>query len=539
MITKRYIILLFTWVCIKSSPLATYNVTVTDQNFLKFIIQSYPQVLDYSGTRIIASKAATITGCFDAPGYNISNADGIQCFTALTKIDLHNNKLSNLPDLSGCNALQSLNVAQNKLQQLPALNTLPNLTELIAYGNLLKSLPDLSSNSYLKQIILNNNQIEQIPSLQSLPLLTDLVLDNNLLTQLPNLGNCKMLAKLSCAGNAITQAPVLDSLKALEILDLSYNKLSMLPNMSFNVSLQQAYFNNNKIKYIYNSPVLYSLQKVRLYNNDLTFSSLNKLLACPDYKTVFEISPQNSTYTSQNLSTTRMDTLHITTGIDAYVQNVKYQWYKNGAFYKNCTYDYFSINNLSYADSGIYYCEIKHDSFPSISLRSDNYSVKVKNCVNTNALTLTISSADCDNSGKLSIVSDDSQKLQYILERNAQHRSDTSANGQFKSLMEGNYTLQILTQKGCLAKYPKDVTIPKEECNYPVLTPNDDGDRDTYYFDDEGEVIIYDKQGNVIKTISTPGFWDASSSKNGKVRSGLYVADINKGKKIIKISVVY
>ena len=536
MIARRYIIFLL-WICLKGFSQGATDIKILDPKFLQYIRMFYPEVLEYGGDKVIASKAALITGCMDASGYGVSNLEGIQCFSNLTKLDVHNNKLSTLPSLNTLTALQSLNVAQNNLMQLPSLDKLSNLTELIAYGNQLQSLPNLSNNVLLDQLIVNNNQLSQLPALNA-PLLKDLVVDNNLLSQLPDLSNCKLLVKLSCAGNVLSQAPSLDSLKALQILDLSYNKLGQIPNLSFNVALEQAYFNDNKISKIYTFPYLASLQKVKLYDNALTFASLTKILPFPNHKNIFELSPQADTFVTQYINTVRTEDVNIVTGIDGYAGNVYYRWYKNGAFYKNCTYDHFALARVNYADSGTYYCEIKHDSFPEITFRSDRYDIKIRNCVNTSALAFTISSVDCENSGRLSVRSEESSNFRYLLGRNAQYTADTSKTGEFKSLLDGSYSLQIITEKGCTVDYPKDILIPKEECTYPLLTPNDDGDRDTYYFEESGEVIIYDKQGNLIKTLQTPGFWDATS-KNGKVRAGLYVADLNKGQKITKISVVY
>ncbi|HTF82830.1 MAG TPA: hypothetical protein VL947_13935, partial [Cytophagales bacterium] len=256
------------------------------------------------------------------------------------------------------------------------------------------------------------------------------------------------------------------------------------------------------------------------------------------HKTIFLLSPQRRSQDTQILDASRTDTLAIQTHIDSYINHVYYLWYKNNAYYKTCTYDKLTLSHLSFADSGTYHCEIKHDSFPDIAFRSDKYELKVNECINTNQLALHITPMDCEHRGVVSVSHTNNQKLKYILVPKSQYAGDTSVNGSFNNLVEGSYSLQIVTDKGCLVSYPKDINIAKENCTYPLITPNGDGDHDEYYFEQLGEVSIYDKKGNLIKTMSIPGPWDASSP-TGKVRTGLYVADVNHGEKIIKISVVY
>lgn len=512
---------------------------ITDPHFLKYIKKNFPQIVNGDGDGIHPYMAATIYGTLDISNSNLYNVNGLQYFTNVSKIDLHNNNLTALPNLGGIVTLQSLNLSFNKLSSLPSLSSNVNLVELMVQNNKLFSLPDLSKNVLLTQLIINNNQISQLPSFSNLSALVILVVDNNNLNMLPNLSNCKNLQNLCASSNKLSETPVLDSLVNLKTLNLSFNALSTFPNLANNILLEIVYLNDNRFHSINHLPALNNLLKMKLYNNLLTFSSLVKILPHANHKNIFDIAPQVHTFSSQSIEKIITDTADIYTGIDPYVQNVYYKWQKNYSYYYTCKYDHLSLPNLNFSDSGTYFCEVKHDSFPELSFRSDNYVLKIKNCFDVNSLAYSISAVDCEHSGKVQINSNDNtSNVKYILARDTYSQSDTSQNGEFNGLLDGTYTLKVITKRGCVVNVPKEINVPKEDCGYPLITPNDDNDHDTYFFEQTGTVSIYDKHGDLVKTLNIPSAWDASS-KNNKVRAGVYIADINKGEQIIKISVVY
>lgn len=540
MIRQQKIWLTFLMICLRVfSGTHDDDYKITDPHFLKYIKKNFPQIVDGDGDGIHPYMAATIYGTLDISNCNLYNVNGLQYFTNVYKIDLHNNNLTTLPDLGGITNLQSLNVSFNKLNSLPSLNSNVNLVELMVQNNKLLLIPDLSKNVLLTQLIINNNQISQLPDFSNLKALLIFVADNNSISTLPNLSKCRSLHTLCISSNKLSETPIIDSLVNLKTLNLAFNKLTKFPNFTYNTVIELVYLNDNQFGTIGNLPILKNLVKMKLYNNMLTFSSIIKILPYSNHKNIFEIAPQANIYAFQSIEKKVTDTVDIYTGIDDDVPSVYYKWQKNYSYYYTCKYDHLSISNLSFSDSGTYFCEIKHDSFPELSFRSDNYTLRIKNCFDVSTLAYSISTVDCEHSGKLQINNNDNNtKVKYILARDAYSYSDTSQIGQFNGLLDGSYTLKVLTDRGCTVNVPKEINVPKEDCGYPLITPNDDNDHDTYFFEQTGTVIIYDKHGDLIKTLNIPGAWDASS-KNNKVRAGVYIADINKGEQIIKISVVY
>jgi hypothetical protein len=114
----------------------------------------------------------------------------------------------------------------------------------------------------------------------------------------------------------------------------------------------------------------------------------------------------------------------------------------------------------------------------------------------------------------------------------------TSTTGKISGLTEPSYILSIKTPTGCSKSYPKEIKIPTQKCKDYLVTPDNDGNADTFFFEATGKVEIYDKRGNMVKRLTIPSEWDCTSDK-GKVASGYYIANINDGESQIGLSVVY
>jgi len=242
----------------------------------------------------------------------------------LTKVDLSNNSLTNLPwGLNNLNYLEFLNLSNNKLQNINTsfLNTLPNLKELDlsnnenAHFNLtelyvteipnltklilkkvglhyIKMFPlfnnltylDLSENNLkelpnipfknLTHLILNDNQLVKLPDDFNFPLLKVLKLNNNQIEILPDKFNFPLLVVLELNNNQLQKLPkLIYELKNLQELNLSHNKLPIIaPDILKLKKLQKLDLSHNTLtKIIPQGEFIFpSLKELNLANNQLT-----------------------------------------------------------------------------------------------------------------------------------------------------------------------------------------------------------------------------------------------------------------------------
>ncbi|MBX9853225.1 MAG: immunoglobulin domain-containing protein [Cytophagaceae bacterium] len=69
---------------------------------------------------------------------------------------------------------------------------------------------------------------------------------------------------------------------------------------------------------------------------------------------------------------------------------------------------------------------------------------------------------------------------------------------------------------------------------FKEITPDGDGINDSYYISDQGTAKIFDKNGVMVKKLSTPATWDGSLDNGSIGTTGLYLIEIN-GEKHTKI----
>lgn len=467
------------------------TVSVPDTNLLNFLRTSYPTTFD-ANKKLLIAEAAKVKGAITLHNGNIANLDGIEYFTSIKSLDFGLNAISKIPTLK---------------------------------------------NDSLKILLLNGNQLAVLPSLDGIPNLKELDVANNKLVELPSLNKLVLLQKVICMGNQLVSFPSLDSLKSLVALDISFNKLTEIPKTPKNNVIQTFNLNNNLIDKLPDSFVFPSLKKLFLYDNNLTFKELLKIISVPNYSSLFSIFSQNKLRVGKKIWIKENESFSLWTGVDAGVNDITYDWQLPNGKTSTSSKDQFRIGTASLSDSGFYTCQISHTSFPNLILYTDSFYVKVIPCPNPSAFSTTSSSISCNKSGSLSIKNLQNQSVSYILKNDISGASSTSSNGFFAGLSEPKYWLSFKNTTGCETA-PIEIFIPKDECRQVLITPNGDGESDTYFFTQTGKVTIYDKRNSIIKTFSIPSEWDGSG-KNGKVSPGYYIADINNGEEAMTISVVY
>lgn len=220
----------------------------------------------------------------------------------LTDLDLRNNFLRNLTDLSKLQKLTVLKLTNNQLESLPAsVFDLAKLEQLWVDVNKLTSLPsDLAKLTHLWYLKLDENDLAHLPDeigqlqaltilqadevgLRSLPptikncrSLTQLYLDNNKLTDFPDMSTLVNLSLLRASRNLISHLPdsFADGLTNLTVLELRGNQLSAIPTSIGHLpKLQNLEVSEN---YLVDLPILYHAQELRYlhisHNNIKQFS---------------------------------------------------------------------------------------------------------------------------------------------------------------------------------------------------------------------------------------------------------------------------
>lgn len=529
---KSYILF---FIFITASTLFGQQVVV-DTNFLNFLKSNYPSVVD-SKNNLIPSVAANITGNFDASGLQIKKIDEIQYFTSITGLNLNNNLITELPDISSLTSLKTLDVSNNKLSILPELSSLGQLTSLNVSRNLLTSMVSVSSLNKLKIIDASFNKITTLPNINNLTSLTSLDFSNNGIQNVAISFNHPALITLSLGNNVITSVPDLSSLTSLQTLELSYNKLTNVPNLIKNTLLKAVYLNNNNIDTL--PPNLWiptTVKNLRVEKNNLTFDDLLPLINITNYETVLTYAPQKTSFKQSNIIEKRGNSVVISPSQDKNVTGLLCNWSKNG--FTVGTAKNVLISSVQFADSGLYKLSISHTALPDLTYESDFVTLKVTECVDTNFISHTTTAIQCLLKGKIEIKNASTEKYSYkLISKNTQD-TIVATNNIFSDLTFPSYEIMVVASNNCFVKKIQPINVPVEFCKEIIITPNADGENDDYYFNQSGDIHIYDKNNLLVTTLVGPCFWDAKSN-NKPLPIGYYSAYIHNSKEKLGVTIMY
>lgn len=424
-----------------------------------------------------------------------------------------------LPSFSKLKRLKALDIQKNALVLLPDLSGTDSLQILSAQFNSLDSIQDLSNLTILKEVWLNYNKIRNAKAFE----------------------NLKSLERLIIYKNEISTANDFSKLTKLVELNVSYNRLKIAPIVGNNKVIEIMYANDNNIDSLPDSYAsCTNLVNVRLYNNPLTFGQLMKLTALNDYNNLVKLNPQPPYRVGYPQNARENTSISLQTGIDPGVPDMYFNWYKDGAFLKSTLSNELRLNNLKASDAGSYYCIAGNNLFSDFSIHTDTFTVNVYPCNDLSKISFEVSDIECLKAGSV-IVSDknaEASKNVYILKSNVSEHVITAQKQKFTELTEPSYTFTVRASDGCEKTLSTPIQIVQQECEEVLLYPNNEGNN-SYYFEQTGEVIIYDKRGSIVKKLSIPGAWTGQGLKGQKVPSGFYVADINNGEKLIGITVLY
>lgn len=455
----------------------------------------------------------------DCSRNRITTIKGLDKLINLQSLFVYNNRLDSLPNLTNLTKLTTLQCQGNNLRRLQGLNKLTQLTALVAGSNQFDSLPDMSGLTKLVVLMFYNCQLSAMPNVSNMPNLSQLALGRNKLVNVPDFSGNAKLTILELDNNAITKLPDFSASKStLKILKLNDNKLDSLPNFASYISLDTAHVHNNR----------------------LTFEDVISLAKRTSIDNV-KYAPQDTVGTKQEIVLDEKLSFKIVLGIDKNVTGNQYTWYKNGQLHTKTTHDTLLISSVQASDSGFYTCQVMNAQAPKLTLKSHAVRLRVNPCIDLSKLAYTTTDFDCNIGGTVVLnetsMSGGVKPYLYKLLGNELGSTRFPDGNSFTNLFESSYSLEVKDQSGC--KSLSNVILLKGrkgvDCKQLVILGNDYSPNNTLLLEERGTAKVYDNEGQLVQTFSTPVAWDGKN-KNGDFLPGFYLIDLNG--KILKVNLI-
>ena len=514
------------------------TVSIPDAAFLAFLKNNFPQTINASD-QLVTSIAAQVTGNISCGNSGITNLEGIQYFSKVTKISAINNNIVSIPSLLPMTNLETVHIYNNKLATMPDFAGMQKLKTVLLYENELTQMPLFGNNPIIEEIIISKNKLTSVSPLSVVPSLLKLDVGENALTQLPDLSLNVNLEELICWSNKLTALPSLKNLTKLKRLNAGTNKLTQTPDLSANTALTIVALDNNFLKDIPNI-LDYNLTTVKLYNNYFTFEDLYPYTTRANFSTAFDCTPMLRIPIADTIDAYYSQSVDIHTNIDKTLSNVTYEWFEGSASVAVGDAAVITSANGTGVSKRYLYAKIKHPSIPNLTLTTDSILVRFNPCPVSADITYTASKKDCGNAGAVNIDVHGyvPPETTYILTSTSFGSNEYYQSGNITGLIDTAYQLQIEFIPGCVVDYLPLIEMPYVDCKEVFMTPNGDGDMDTYFIPGSGNAIIYDKNGSEVKKVKLSYEWNGYGP-NGLVQAGYYIIVVNGGKDRIYISVLY
>lgn len=360
-----------------------------------------------------------------------------------------------------------------------------------------------------------------------------------------------------------------DNFWSLDYLDLSNNQIKTFPRLSINVNfplVRHVYFQNNEatefqklwgardslialdisgnfIEDIQDLSMALKAKEINLSNNYLTFEDLLPHTTHPQFSTVFTVSPQRLIrWANESEAVVERTSFTLTLPVDSFVTTSTYTWYKDGNEIATTFNNSLTLDTLQLDDAGTYIVEITNSNaaLANVTLTSEPLQLTVTPCVTLGDVPFIVDEK-CNGAMVTTLLdsgfsADDTTS--YMLQKEGKAavyvRVDTVL-----ELEIGRYTVSALKADGCMKTYEDKMVVNGfVGCDEYVITPNGDGLQDEYYFEQEGEAIIYNQFGQELRKILLPGFWDAKTISGDIVAPGKYIMIID-GNEQVELKIMW
>ena len=508
------------------------TVMLPDNNLRDKLIASYPQVMQ--GNLLDISKAALLSGTLNVSFANIADATGVQYFKNITTLDLSNNQLTTVPNISSITGLVNFYASNNKLTSLPNMSSL-NLIDFQAVNNKLSTFPDLSGSTGLTTLYCSNNNLTQFPPLSQFPQLYILVAGQNpIIASFIDVRPCINLRELHVHKTGIDTIIGLEKLTSLTTLYAwsnnikSFKALNLLTPLTICVIFDNPF---SEIPYIQNKT---ALNMLNVCSALLTFEDIQPVLQNPP--ATFYYAPQRS-IPFIDITARAQNNLTLSYPVNTPLSTNIYVWMKDGLIIDSSASPTYSFNPLTSSDAGTYQLKVYNTTITSLILSTNTFDISVLPCIELNIPSVTTISTDCSKGYTI----DFSQNQQaggtapFIYEIATSTSRKTITYPKVNNVEAGNYFLTVTDAKNC--KATDNFTLNKIDNCDPVLTPNGDGITDTYFIELTGKVSVYDLKRTLVNSLQAPIIWDGTDRNGILLDAGFYIL-IKEGEKPIYLTII-
>ncbi len=209
-----------------------------------------------------------------APKTNqISDLSPLANLTQLKILELRDNRISDITSLANLTRLEDVNLASNQIRDITPLAHLTRLDRLNIWENQIRDITPLTNLTQLTRLSLAINQIQDITPLTNLTQLAGLRLQNNQISDITPLANLTQLKSLYLMSNEIRDIASLTNLTHLEELYLNSNQISDITPLANLIQLKELNLTWNQISDITVLARFVNLEELRLTQNPVQDAS--------------------------------------------------------------------------------------------------------------------------------------------------------------------------------------------------------------------------------------------------------------------------
>ncbi len=206
----------------------------------------------------------------------------------LEKLDIEENSISKIENISHLPALESLMLVQNNIRKIEGLSGLTTLKALSLSENPIEKIENLEGLESLTHLAMVQTALSRIENLGGMPNLTDLIVSKCRIEKMENLEPLQNLVYLNLSGNPISRIEGLDTLITLRVLYLNSTNISKIENLEGVPNLGELSLQGNQIEKIENLEGLKKLLRLNLMDNQIQrVENLEVLTGLKDARLVF------------------------------------------------------------------------------------------------------------------------------------------------------------------------------------------------------------------------------------------------------------